>query len=366
MHFLVRLSLVAATFFASDLACADNPAATRAEQLPAYHARFGRSRPVVAVVGENSAKDSTTEVVDFVVPYAVLSRSDTADVIAVATQTGPMQMRPALRIEAQATLATFDARYPDGADYVVVPAVAHNDDKALIAWIAAQSAKGATVMAVCDGAIVLGNAGLLKGRRATAHFASLAYRTQTFPGTHWISNTRYVVDGTVMTTSGISAALPASLALVEAIAGRDRATALAAELGVTSWSAQHDSDAFHLPKSSLWPFHKSEDLGIPVAAGVDDIALALTADAYSRTTRSKALSVATSKAPLQTRQGLSLIPDAVVDGANRPDRTLPVLVEKFTATALDVALSGIGASYGNAIADQVAVLLEYPRPVARN
>jgi hypothetical protein len=46
-----------------------------------------------------------------------------------------MKMRPALQIQANATVQQFDQRYPQGADYVVVPAVVNSSDPALLSWI---------------------------------------------------------------------------------------------------------------------------------------------------------------------------------------------------------------------------------------
>lgn len=129
-------------------------------EIPANHAHPLRARPLVAVVGHNA----NTELTDFVVPYGVLKRADVADVIALGTQPGPMQMFPAFRLEPDATIDAFDARFPDGADYVVVPAVHEDDDPRLLAWVRQQWAKGATVIGVCDGAWVLARAGLLAGR----------------------------------------------------------------------------------------------------------------------------------------------------------------------------------------------------------
>ena len=106
-------------------AWADEPAADPAG-LPAYRARFDRARPLIAVVGLNAG----TEVTDFVVPYGILTHAGVADVMALATGPGPIKMRPALVIEPHATIEQFDQRFAQGADYVIVPAVAmgrHND-----------------------------------------------------------------------------------------------------------------------------------------------------------------------------------------------------------------------------------------------
>jgi hypothetical protein len=97
-------------------AATESPA-TSPEEMAPYRARFNRDWPVIAVAAEISG----TELVDFVVPYGVLARSGVAEVIAVATREGAVTMRPALQIQPQATIAQFDARYPKGADYVIVP-----------------------------------------------------------------------------------------------------------------------------------------------------------------------------------------------------------------------------------------------------
>lgn len=125
-----------------------------AGEIPYYQNPKGRLQPVIAVVGYNGG----TELTDFAIPYGVLARSGAAQVLAVATQDGPMTMRPALRIQPQETIAGFDRRFPESADYVIVPAVGKPNDAALVTWITAQSARGATIVSICDGALVVANA----------------------------------------------------------------------------------------------------------------------------------------------------------------------------------------------------------------
>ena len=131
----------------------------RTERIEPYRSRFGRSRPVIAIVGENSG----TELTDFVIPYGILAQSGVAEVVTVGVHPGVITMRPALHVQPSATAATFDAQFPDGADYVIVPAMIKRDDPALLAWLSRQSGKGATIVSICDGALVVANAGLLKG-----------------------------------------------------------------------------------------------------------------------------------------------------------------------------------------------------------
>ena len=132
-----------------------------------------------------------------------------------------MTLYPALTVEPDATIAEFDAQHPDGADYVIVPAMSRDDDPAALAWIRSQAAKGATIIGVCAGAKVVAAAGLLDGKRATTHWY---YRQASCCGKHpairYVPDRRMVVDQGVATTTGITASMPMMLTLIEAIAGR--------------------------------------------------------------------------------------------------------------------------------------------------
>jgi transcriptional regulator GlxA family with amidase domain len=321
---------------------------------------------VVAVLGYNPS----TEVTDYVVPYGILAESGVAEVVAVATGEGPIQMSPALRFQAQATTKSFDARFPEGADYVIVPNVYEGaNDARVLDWVKLQARRGAVIVGICDGVPVLANAGLLEGRRATGHWRTIDRLERKHTGTQWLRNRRYVADGNVITTSGVSASIPVSVALVEAVGGRQAAERVAKALGVNDWSPKHDSERFKLTAGSVFTvlsnkamFWRHETLGVEVARGVDEISVALVADAYARTRRSTALSVAQSDHPIVTRRGLTLVPDRILADGRQPIRMLPSYEALPAAQALDRALESIAASYGSRTADFVALTMEYPRP----
>lgn len=332
--------------------------------IPAWVATRGHAQPIVAIVGENGG----TELTDFAIPYGVLKRAG-IDAIALAAHEGPVRFRPALRAQLDGTLATFDARHPEGADYVIVPALVNPHDAAVRDWLVEQARKGATVVSICDGALVVADAGLLAGKWATAHWASESQRLAAFPNTHWVRNARYVVDGRVVSSAGISAAMPTSLALVAAISGRDRADALARDMGVPDWSARHDSEVFRPHFGNFGAFavklainpllHARQTIGVPLAPGMDEITLAVTADAYSRTGRSQAMAMSATDAPVPSRFGLRFLPDVV--GATRTvDIALPALADVPPGAAFDAALAAIGARYGRRTAYGVALDFEYP------
>lgn len=324
------------------------------ETLAPYQPRFGRELPVIAVVAQNHM----TELADYVVPLGVLRRSGAAEVLALATAPGPVQLMPALRLQPQATLEQFAQRYPQGADYLIVPAVHDSQDAALLAFIRQQASKGATIVGICDGVLVLGNAGLLQGRRATGHWYSRKQRLEDYPDARWVENRRYVADGQVITTSGVTAALPVSLALVEAISGRPAASRLAGEFGVQDWSPRHDSQRFALGASgylaaagNYLAFWSHETFSVPLQPGFDEVSLALATDAWARTFRSEARGGAAQ--PVTSLGGLLFLPEQSED--------LPRLPEPSSTAmqALDNTLDAIARRYGEATRQLVAAQLEY-------
>ncbi len=355
------------------LAACEQPGATPSQAEPApiaaeEHERTiaalkppKRERPVVAVIGANDG----TETTDFIVPYAVLAKSGLADVLAVAPEARAIKLTPALAISPHLTTAAFDARYPDGADYLIVPRIDQTADPAVVAWLRAQASKGTLVVGICSGVKTVGAAGLLDGRAATGHWFDAAGLRATYPTMRWVRDRRYVVDRSVMTTTGVSASLPASLALVEAIGGRDQAAAVARDLGVTSWDERHDSSRFSLDPELVRAGERNRAIAatrpdmfaVPVAPGVDDIALSFTADAWSRTFRSTAFATTPTGAPIETRYGLELRPAAAGDLPRAIDLAGPSPIE--AAHALPQTLNAIADRYGEDTAAFVALQLEY-------
>jgi putative intracellular protease/amidase len=337
-------------------------AAAASGGIEPYADRFGRARPVVAVVGANEG----TELIDFMVPYGVLARSGVAEMHALAPSTGVLQFRPALAIRPEASLAQFDLRFPQGADYVIVPALANPDHPVLVAWIAAQYAKGATVVSICDGALVTARAGIMDGHRATGHWATYGERTSDYPAVTWLQNARYVGDRRIVSTAGVSAALPASLALVEAIAGTERARVIGAALGIAQWGPEHDSSRYAKTAGMYWTaarnklFAHRDRLGLAVADGADEVALAIQADTFARTYRSVVVPVAGPGGEVRTASGLTLVLDGSAAGTAAAERMLEPLSVQPLGTAFDRVLDSLRAAYGERTAHFVADQIEYP------
>jgi len=314
-------------------------------------------RPVVVVLALNDG----TETTDLLLPHAVLQRAGVADVQVVAPRRGPVRLYPALQVEAPQDIAGFDQAHPAGADYVIVPAMQVDDDAAVTAWLRRQAGKGARVIGVCVGGLVVGRAGLLDGRRFASHWHYRSTLTERHPGARYVPHRRYVVDRGVATTTGITASVPTMLALVEAIGGREKAQGLAAELGVASWTPVHDSSPFHvdatkglsylLNKAVFWGHERRR---IDVQDGSDDVALAFVADAWSRTGR---VSVEVhARGPVTLRSGLVLVPDPTAERAS----PLPLAPQLKPVQQLDRTLCEIAERFGASRRDWVMLEMEYP------
>lgn len=338
----------------------DETAATVAALKPRKRARE-RERPLIAIIGVNEG----TETTDYLMPYGILRRADVADVVAVATKPGPVTLYPALKVEPQATVTEFDGTHPDGADYVIVPAMHRDDDPDVLQWIRNQSEKGALIVSVCAGAKVVAAAGLLDGKRATTHWYYLKELREKHPTISYVANRRIVADDGVATTTGITASMPMMLTLIEAIAGRDKAEMVGRDLGLPYWDARHDSSAFKFTRpfaltaiGNTLAFWNREEFGIALLPDIDEVSLALIADAWSRTYRSRAVTFAANA--VESREGLRILPEQTA--TDWPDeRLLPAVDDKAPAKALDDTLRAIGKRYGTRTADFVAMQLEYPR-----
>jgi len=324
----------------------------------------GGSRPVIAVLASNDG----TEMTDLLLPYAVLGRADIAEVRIVAPRAGRIDLFPALQVDGAQDFAGFDRTHPAGADYVIVPAMLKDDAPEITAWLRRQSQQGARVIGVCSGALVVGQAGLLDGRRFAGHWYDRGTLLKRHAGSTHVPHRRYVVDRGVATTTGITASVPTMLALVEAIGGREKASALAAELGVASWSPVHDSTPFGLDagkrfayllnKAAFW---RVERWSVEVRDGTDDVSLALAVDAWERTGRVRVEAVSAS-GPVRLRSGLVLLarPASAGDGLSDGARRLPLSATLKPVPQLDRTLCEIAGRHGDVRRDWVMLEMEYP------
>lgn len=100
---------------------------------------------------------------------------------------------------------------------------AHLDDEAQLAWVRAQRAAVPVMTSVCSGSLVYARAGLLAGRPATTHWSVLDLLGELDDSIEVRRDDRFVDDGDMVTSAGISAGIDMALHLVSRFAGAQRA-----------------------------------------------------------------------------------------------------------------------------------------------
>ncbi|MEU3568921.1 helix-turn-helix domain-containing protein [Kitasatospora sp. NPDC036755] len=127
-----------------------------------------------------------------------------------------------------------------GADTVIVPsvpdAVISRGDPLpaeLVEALRAAAAAGARMVSLCNGAFALGEAGLLDGRRATAHWMHTAELARRYPEAVVDDSVLYVDEGQVLTSAGMSAGLDLCLHLVRRDLGAHVANQVARRMVVS-------------------------------------------------------------------------------------------------------------------------------------
>ncbi|MEV8391626.1 MULTISPECIES: GlxA family transcriptional regulator [unclassified Streptomyces] len=105
-------------------------------------------------------------------------------------------------------------------------------DPLLIAWLRRRAPRAARLVSVCTGALLLAEAGLLDGRRATTHWVAVDLLARNYPAVDVDPEPIYVRDGEVSTSAGVTSGIDLALALVEEDHGREAALSVARHLVV--------------------------------------------------------------------------------------------------------------------------------------
>jgi len=156
---------------------------------------------------------------DMTGPYEVFTRLPGARVDVIWKSRDPVRSDHGLALVPTATFDEIDAL-----DLVCVPGGPGVgpllEDAATLAFLRRIAARARYVTSVCTGALVLGAAGLLQGRRATTHWMSLELLAP-FGATPVAE--RVVCDGNVITGGGVTAGIDFALTVAAEVAGRDTA-----------------------------------------------------------------------------------------------------------------------------------------------
>lgn len=180
------------------------------------------------------------EALDFAGPYEVFTTASRVAnklnpapsplfrVFSVAASAEPVRMRAGLTVIPDFTFETAPA-----INLLMIPGgvvTAEMNNVRVIDWIRQTSAQADLTASVCTGAFLLAQAGVVTQHKVTTHWEDIADLSAQFPALQVQENTRWVDEGRIVTSAGISAGIDMSLHLTERMAGRSLAVATARQM----------------------------------------------------------------------------------------------------------------------------------------
>ncbi|RJQ69978.1 MAG: DJ-1/PfpI family protein [Desulfobacteraceae bacterium] len=172
-------------------------------------------------------------------------------IITVAERVGPVSS-----FQGPQTLAEFDFQKCPHLDLILLPGgfgtIQALENQALLSFLKQRVPSAQLSMSVCSGSWILAKAGLLDNRRATSNKFYFKMATQLSDKVKWVPVARWVEDGPIFTSSGVSAGMDMSLAVIASLFGKNKALDVA-KVTEYVWNQNPDDD----------PFHQYLDQGVP-------------------------------------------------------------------------------------------------------
>lgn len=199
------------------------------------------------------------DVLDFAGPFEIFSLSVFApeDVQRLLMKDLPLQEKPFHVTMISPTLDTviahnglklvphlqFEDDHPPY-DLVIVPGGPMKavrqcmKNRELLQWISNYAAAGCKIASVCSGALILAEAGLLSGRRATTNAYAFDYLETRYPDIEVVKNVRFVDEGNIITSAGVSAGMDMALYLVSQWLGPEGSQRTADTIEYPYWNTE--------------------------------------------------------------------------------------------------------------------------------
>jgi putative intracellular protease/amidase len=178
-----------------------------------------RTQPKVAILIFDGV-----QVIDFTGPFEIFQAAG-YDVYTVAATKDPLHTVAGMTVVPKFSFA--DAPLPD---VLVVPGggvKAASDDAATLGWVKGATARAQHTMSVCNGAFILAHAGLLDGLQATTTAHNLERLRTQFPKVRVVDDRRWVDNGKVITTGGLTAGIDGALHVIAVMHGEGAAQQVA-------------------------------------------------------------------------------------------------------------------------------------------
>ncbi|MCX2584432.1 DJ-1/PfpI family protein [Pedobacter sp. MR22-3] len=180
------------------------------------------------------------ELLDFSGPAEVFSNSKYFQVYTISVNPGKVSTKNnTLSMNPDFTIS--NAPEPDilvlpGGKLEAIGLVSGN--RKVMDWITKVNVHTKLTMSVCTGAAILSKAGLLNGKTATTHSGAIDTLQKLTPKARFISNVRFVEDGKILTSAGISAGIDGALHVVEKLKGLKEALFVTSIMEYDKWKPE--------------------------------------------------------------------------------------------------------------------------------
>jgi len=183
------------------------------------------------------------ELLDFYGPLEMFGNlKPEIEIITIAENSGPVPS-----FQGPQSVAEFDYQNCPQLDLILLPGgfgtIQELGNPAILSFLKQRVPTAKVTMSVCSGSWILAKAGLLDGRRATSNKVYFKMATQQSDQVDWVPEARWVEDGPVFTSSGVSAGIDMALAVIASLYGEDKAMEIANYTEYV-WNRNPDEDPF--------------------------------------------------------------------------------------------------------------------------
>ncbi|MCD9026096.1 DJ-1/PfpI family protein [Cohnella silvisoli] len=286
-------------------------------------------KPTVAVILGNNA----TEVIDFLVPYEMFSSTGAYNVFAVASDRNVKSLTGGLDVIPHYSFTEMDELLGKSPDILVIPNIPMMEGKKVHPvrdWILKNSGNETTLLSICNGAETLADTGLLNGKSAATHWGDISRLEKKYPEVHWKRDQRYVPDGNIVSSAGVTSGIDAVLYVLSQKLGEAATVKTAEEMNYPLYHFVHHpkmepfsiepSDAAYILNFAYhWEKRKA---GVMLYNGIEETALGSVFDTYSASGTTKTLTISSSDRPIVTKHHLNLLARYQMSNAPKLDKMI--------------------------------------------
>ena len=369
----IALSVILATATFAALAIAgltQSGGETSSPRVPATDTHEPSEAPVngkfvVAVVLGQSGSDTA----DVFAPYEVLASSPAFFVYTIAASTDPAPVDGGMSVVPAHTFAEVESGVAPSPDLVVVPAVngpAEPEEAAAREFIAAEYTRGTRILGICAGSRLLAASGILDGLRATSHWSRIAALKTSNPEVSWVTGQRYVQDGRVTTTGGVTSSIPGALKVMADMAGDKEAIRVGNVIRYPGWSPDAPTTmpvkSFRLEDTAYlmntaFPWGRP-NIGVELRDGVDEIDAASIVEVYSYSQGANVTALSRN-GRVTTKHGL-VAQTSLLSGTAHPVLVAGKLGKSGSEQGFDAAFDQLSKSSSSSVVRSVSKMIEYP------